>query len=145
VSNRWMLSSIGSIKVKSPAVAGESSAGGVPQKFPAGQWLGFVDLTEPRPGEFVEPQPRKQEKAKRAINVIDLTGDDQGDVRSRQDTKADKGKMVDRLSVIDLDLGNEVFPTLQTWAQGLLQFIPFTLHFYFLSHSHLHNPLDSRT
>jgi hypothetical protein len=116
--NRWMSSSIGSVKVKSPAVAGESSAGGVPQKSPAGQWLGFIDLTEPRPGEFVEPEPRKQEKAKRAINVIDLTEDDKGDVRSRQDTKGDKGKMMDRLSVIDLDLGDEVFLTLKTWAQG---------------------------
>jgi len=108
-SNRWVSSSIGS--VKSPAVAGESSAAGVPQKSPAGQWLGFVDLTEPRPGEFVEPEPRKLKKSERAIDVIDLTGDDEGDVRSRQGTKGDKGKMVDRPSVIDLDSGDELFPT----------------------------------
>jgi hypothetical protein len=47
-----------------------------------------------------------------------LLNNDEGDVRSRQDMKGDKGKMVDRPSIIDLDLGDEVFPTLQTWAQG---------------------------
>ena len=97
----WVSSSS---SMKFPGAAGESSVAGACQAS-LEQWLGFIDLMEPRSGEFVECDIGKQRKADvmGTAKVIDLTVDDEGDAgQHRQDTK---GKMVDRratVNVIDL-------------------------------------------
>jgi hypothetical protein len=52
---------------------------------------------------FVKQEPRRSKKPKTAVDVIDLTADDEGDTMCRPDTK---GKMADQ-NVIELDFDDE--------------------------------------